>query len=82
MHVPSEVPTSQASQDPLQALLQQTPSAQKSPAAHSGVLWQLCPCLLLHAPVESQVPGQVKNRMASARGAAQGFADELGSRPP
>jgi hypothetical protein len=49
---------SQASHDPVHALSQQTPSgehvvpaAQPPPAA-----WQIWPCLLLQAPVLSQVP--------------------------
>jgi hypothetical protein len=43
-----------------QAVLQQKPSGeQKLPATHPpAVVVQGCPCLLLHAPVASQVPAQ------------------------
>ncbi len=58
VHVPADVPTSQASQEPLQALSQQYPSAQGNPFAQSEALLQVWPCLLLHAPVASQVPVQ------------------------
>lgn len=49
---------SQASQDPVQALSQQWPSEQNVTPAQSEAAWQACPCVLLHAPVASHVPGQ------------------------
>jgi hypothetical protein len=65
VHVPGVVLTSQASQDPMQALLQQVPSAQNNPPAQSVAAWQPWPCLLLHAPVVSQVPGQAPGPVSS-----------------
>jgi hypothetical protein len=60
VQVPSEPAVSQVSQDPVQALSQQYPSGEQLvPAAQPAVtVWQVCPCLLLHAPVASQVPAQ------------------------
>jgi hypothetical protein len=51
---------SQATHEPVQAVLQQIPSGEQvvletQPAA---TVLQVCPCLLLHAPAESQVPAQ------------------------
>ena len=48
----------QASHDPVQALSQQVPSGEQVvPLAHPPpAVWQVCPCLLLHVPVESHVP--------------------------
>jgi hypothetical protein len=65
VHMPAGVPRSQASQDPLQALLQQVPSVQNNPPAQSVAAWHAWPCLLLHAPVESQVPGQAPGPVSS-----------------
>ncbi len=42
---------------PVQALSQQNPSTQGNPPAQSELVVQACPCLALHAPVESHVPG-------------------------
>ncbi len=42
---------------PVQALSQQNPSTQGNPPAQSELAVQACPCLALHAPVESHVPG-------------------------
>jgi hypothetical protein len=50
--------TSQASQDPSQALSQQRPSVQGMPPSQSAAALQVCPLVFLHAPVESQVPAQ------------------------
>jgi hypothetical protein len=37
-------------------MLQQKPSTQGSPPAQSELALQACPCVALHAPVESHVP--------------------------
>ena len=58
VQVPKEVAMLQASHDPVQALSQQVPSGEQVvPLAHPPpTVWQVCPCLLLHAPVASHVP--------------------------
>jgi hypothetical protein len=58
VQVPADVPTLQASQDPVQALSQHTPSAQGKLFTQSDEVLHVCPCLFLHAPVASQVPVQ------------------------
>jgi hypothetical protein len=60
VHVPWNPGRSQATQAPEQAVLQQYPSGEQVvPEMHKpGTVLQSCPCLLLQAPVESQVPAQ------------------------
>jgi hypothetical protein len=56
--MPRKPEMSQASHDPVHALSQHTPSGEHVvPAAHPPpAVWQVWPCLLLQAPVLSQVP--------------------------
>jgi hypothetical protein len=68
LQMPTKPMISQAMHGLSQAWSQQTPSgAQVVPVRHPlvPVCWQLCPCLLLHAPAESQVPGQAPGPVSS-----------------
>jgi hypothetical protein len=52
--------TSHATHEPVQAVLQQTPSGEQvvPEMQPPEAVVQVCPCLLLHAPALSQVPAQ------------------------
>jgi hypothetical protein len=59
LQVPARPGRLQARQDPVHAWSQHTPSAHVEPARQPpAVAVQVCPRLLLHAPVASQVPAQ------------------------
>ena len=60
VQVPWNPARSQATQGPVQAVLQQYPSGEQVvPEMHNpGTVLQSCPGLLLQAPLESQVPAQ------------------------
>jgi hypothetical protein len=56
---------SQAWQEPAHAVLQQYPSgAQVVPLTQPLPVMQVCPCLLLQAPVPSHVPAQLSGSSA------------------
>jgi hypothetical protein len=60
VHVPCNPGRSQATHDPVQAVLQQYPSGEQVlPETHpAATVLQVCPSLLLQAPLASQVPAQ------------------------
>jgi hypothetical protein len=60
VQVPCSPGRSQATQEPVQALLQQYPSGEQvvPPTHPPATVLQVCPCLLLQAPLASQVPTQ------------------------
>jgi hypothetical protein len=60
VQVPRWPAMSQATHEPLQSVSQQYPSGEQLvPEMHpAATVAQVCPCLLLQAPVESQVPAQ------------------------
>lgn len=58
VHVPRCPARSHATQEPVHAVSQHTPSGEQVvPETHPpATVLQVCPCLLLHAPDESHVP--------------------------
>ena len=60
LHVPTKPARSHAMHEAPQAVSQQTPSGEQvvPPTQPAATVWQVCPCLLLHVPVPSQVPAQ------------------------
>jgi len=58
VHVPTLLGSAHAWHCPEQAPSQHTPSAQGKLFTQSDEVLHVCPCLLLHAPVASQVPVQ------------------------
>ena len=73
VQVPCSPGRSQATHDPVQAVLQQYPSGEQVlPETHPpATVLQVCPSLLLQAPLASQVPAQRPFGSASLAAATQ-----------